>query len=159
MIFHFHHLQKRFAVQCEGESYKTFELFPHEDMDVLIYRAKADEAVARACMCGMVFLRDKDVLQDIVHVIETAVTDDGEDEEYNQVIEPPDETNSSEELPVLSITIIIIIFFKLLIVYDFILIFRFLLLVFIYLFILFFPVICPSMIRSFVTSPSYPKVS
>jgi len=55
-------------------------------------------------MCGMVLSSydDKDVPQDIVHVIETSVTKDGEDEEYNDVIEPSDETNGSEELLIIS---------------------------------------------------------
>jgi len=54
-------------LQCEEESDKKFDLFPQEDTDVLIYRSKADEAVARAYMCGMVLSSydDKDVLQDI----------------------------------------------------------------------------------------------
>jgi len=75
-------------LQCEEESDKKFDLFPQEDTDVLIYRSKADEAVARAYMCGMVLSSydDKDVLQDIVHVIETAVTEDGEDEKCNEIM-------------------------------------------------------------------------
>ena len=87
-------LQKR-LLQFEDENEQTFELFPHEELDALIYQAKA-EAVGQACMCGIMLssYTDKDIFGDIVHVIESAVANDGEYEEYAEVVEQDDKLNT-----------------------------------------------------------------
>ena len=72
----FPRLQKR-LLQCEEETTQTFELFDHDEIDKIIYRAKA-EAVAQALMCGIAIpsYDDVDILEGIVQVIESAVTND-----------------------------------------------------------------------------------
>ena len=93
----FPRLQKR-LLQCEQESKDTFDLFPHNEIDDIIYRAKA-EAVAKACMCGILLpsYDDACILQDVVQVMETAVANDGEDEEYN---EDTNGNETREEIPI-----------------------------------------------------------
>ena len=93
----FPRLQKR-LLQCEEETTQTFELFDHDEIDKIIYRAKA-EAVAQALMCGIAIpsYDDVDILEGIVQVIESAVTNDGEDDEYSETTEGEDDDEPQED--------------------------------------------------------------
>lgn len=95
----FPRLQKR-LLQCEEENEQTFELFPHHEIDNLIYRAKA-EAVGQALMCGISLpsYEDSDILEDSIQVMDSAIANDGEDEEYSEVSEQAD-GDSGEALPI-----------------------------------------------------------
>jgi len=79
-------------LQCEEEKEQTFELFPLNQIDDLIYRAKA-EAVGQALKCGISLpsYEDADILEDVVEVMETAVNNDGEDEEYSDAEQSDDQ--------------------------------------------------------------------
>ena len=91
-------LQKR-LLQFEDENEQTFELFPHEELDALIYQAKA-EAVGQACMCGIMLssYTDKDIFGDIVHVIESAVAYAGKYEEYAELVKQDMKTKHKKTL-------------------------------------------------------------
>ena len=93
----FPRLQKR-LLQCKEETEQTFELFPHDQINTLIYRAKA-EAVGKALLCGISLpsYEDADILEDIVEVMETAISNDGEDEEYSDFTTDQINEQSQEE--------------------------------------------------------------
>ena len=65
----FPRVQKR-LLQLGEEGKDTFELFPHDEIDVIVNRAKAI-AIGMACKCGMTLssYEDKDILKDIVYVM------------------------------------------------------------------------------------------
>ena len=88
---------KRRLLQCKEESEETFLLFPRSEIDKIIQRAK-EEAKKIATKCGMVLKSYDDafILSEVVHVLDKAVEEDEEDEDYTEAIVTRDNDTNEE---------------------------------------------------------------
>ena len=92
---------KKRLLQCKEESEETFELFPLHQIDTLINQAK-DEAITMASKCGMLLdsFEDSYLLSGIIQILERAVDEDGEDEEYNDPADCSEAEAAPEATPI-----------------------------------------------------------
>ena len=92
---------KKRLLQCKEENENTFALFPLNEIDTIVMREKAD-AVNMALKCGMRLesIYDTYLLSGIVQILERAVEEDGEEEEYSDLNETTEAEDADDATPI-----------------------------------------------------------